>query len=87
MAKSFRLDDGGDKDKGLTMALLVISLSISMLYLYLHLHGSVTFHVGTNPYGGVTIHLGPLIVFVLTRALYKRHFRKQIAALKERDGI
>ncbi len=74
MAKSFRLDDGGDKDKALTVALLLISLLISMFYLYMHLHAI-----------GVTIHFGPLIVFVLTRALYKRHFRRQIAALKEKQ--
>ena len=72
MGPNFVLDDKGDRDNGLTIGLLVMALALSVVDIWFRLQGFV-------------IHIGPLIVFVVTRSLYKRHFRRQLAALRERE--
>lgn len=68
MARSFRLDDGGDHDTILTIVLTIIVLGLSC----------VNFWVKILP---IVIYPAPLIAFLLTRWAYKRHFRIRIALI------
>jgi hypothetical protein len=64
MARSFGLDNR-DGDNSLTLILLPAVVFLSLFNLWIHI--------------GITILLGPWITFFLTRWLYKRHLRKQLA--------
>jgi len=66
MAQSFMMEDGGDQDTGLTIALLAVTVALSVL--------SIRFTLNN-----IAIPVGPLIVLLLTRFAYKRHFRKLLA--------
>jgi hypothetical protein len=70
MPSSFRLDDRGDKDTLLTVALLFLVVPLTFVNVFFSL-------------SGFTLFLGPIITFVVTRAAYKWHFRRQLARLAE----
>lgn len=66
MARNFELDDGGDKDTGLTVLLLIVTITLSVFTVQFFLPG-------------ITISIGPIAAFLVTRFACKRHFRKLIA--------
>ena len=69
MAGSFKLDAGGDQDNVLTLVLLALTAVFTIVNVWVNLFGVVLF-------------VGPVIVFIVARFAYKRHFRKRIALLE-----
>ena len=65
MTKSFRFEGGDDKDTALTLLLLLITTALCCVNIWVRLPV-------------VTFHPAPLIVFLLTRWAYKRHFKNNI---------
>lgn len=68
--KSFRLDDGGDGDGGLTAGLMVLAIALTVIDIWIRL-------------GPVLLRPFPLVMFLLTRSLYKRHFRARRRVVEE----
>jgi len=72
MSSNFVLNDEGDKDNILTIGLLIMALVFTVVDIY--------FYVAE-----LGLHIGLLITFVVTRAMYKRHFHKRLGTLLNRE--
>jgi len=76
MSQNFKLDNSNDSDTGLTLVLVVIAFGLSVVNVWITI----------PPFA---FHPSPLVMFVVTRWAYKRHFKKRMASLSatEADAV